>query len=231
MGGLQLACRFSYTPNKLGHCGSQEVNSELLEYITDPIEEKGERIKEILQEFYYWPYLKLIAKKNKKNWFDDDVIEAYWLGNSLLDKIERVDLEKLVRGFGENGLLPEKQAEEKANSISDNASAHHSFHVLHLNLFDQSLAQNIAPLDKWLVKWGEVRRPIKEGTQLLVESIRLAEENNEFKLVEEEQKIDSGFVFGVNRKEHVATHWKKAIVKISEEQLENLKKYTVANLK
>ena len=52
------------------------------------------------------PYLELIAKSNGiKDIFDDRVVQAYWIGNELLDKFTISDLEELIDNLVKRGML------------------------------------------------------------------------------------------------------------------------------
>lgn len=93
MSGIKLAALYGIKPHKLGFCGPKDKKDTQL--LSDYL--KGARIKEnkirvILKEFKgAYPYYKLIAKSNGiKDFFDKRVIKAYWVGNKLLDKVEKI---------------------------------------------------------------------------------------------------------------------------------------------
>ena len=65
MDGIELACRFSYQPNKLRYCGPSDANKLFLGYIKSNA--KKEEVVNALKHFEAaWPYYELIAKKSRK---------------------------------------------------------------------------------------------------------------------------------------------------------------------
>jgi len=91
MNGVLRCARYAFSPNKLKYCGPDR-NSELFSYISKRISDQG--LVELLDDFkVMYPYLKLIADENGiKDVFDERVVEAYWIGNNLLDGVS-------IRGF------------------------------------------------------------------------------------------------------------------------------------
>jgi len=82
--GLQLLARFSLTPNKLGLCGQANIDTKIIDCIKTG---KCEGLLSHLEGFKtQLPYLKTLAQVTDKNYLDYEVIEAYWLGNDLLDQ-------------------------------------------------------------------------------------------------------------------------------------------------
>ena len=99
MPGVKLAALYGIYPHLLGFCGPLEKSETkiILDFLSGfNVPEK--KIRKILKEFkgaYF--YYKLIAKSNKiKNPFDEKVVRAYWIGNSLLEKVKIKDLKKMI---------------------------------------------------------------------------------------------------------------------------------------
>lgn len=124
--GALLFARFAFPPNALGLCGA-DAPRELLEHV-DARESDG-GLAELARTFDgAWPYLELIAASNDiDDPLDARVVEAYWLGNELLD---RVRPEALVRHVDDrfHGRLG-RAAEHVAGAVAAGAVPHHSFHV------------------------------------------------------------------------------------------------------
>src|SRR4249919_2138534 len=78
--------RYAYGPNRLGYCGPDAAD-ELLGEATEGGDLR--RIRELARGFEgAWPYLELIARANGiADPLDGRVVEAYWLGNRLLDGV------------------------------------------------------------------------------------------------------------------------------------------------
>ena len=100
MAGFKKAISYSLKPHELGFCGPQGVNNSkniLREYLAG--KKYAEKlIRELLDEFKGASnYFRLIADSNSiKDYFDHKVIEAYWLGNELLDKVKVKDLKRMI---------------------------------------------------------------------------------------------------------------------------------------
>ena len=85
MKGVELAARFAYITNFLRYCGPEEASKQFNEYIEKQDNEKD--VEASLKKFEgLYPYLSSIAEKTGKIFTDYDVVEAYWIGNKLLDK-------------------------------------------------------------------------------------------------------------------------------------------------
>lgn len=89
--GVSLCASYSLPPNKLGLCGPRKINMEKLFKTTAAAVHLNNilKLRKILEKFEaVYPYLCFIAKENKiKDPFDVWVVEAYWLGNELLENI------------------------------------------------------------------------------------------------------------------------------------------------
>ena len=88
--GLLLCAKYSVAPNYFGYCGPDE-NKSLIDHLKEGIADR--EVKSILSEFEtLYLNLTLIAKENKiTDVFDRRVVEAYWVGNHLLQNISSRD--------------------------------------------------------------------------------------------------------------------------------------------
>ena len=84
--GPLLFARYAYPPNALGLCGADTPRT-LLEYGDAHASDGG--LAELARTFEgAWPYLELIAGANGlADPLDPRVVEAYWVGNELLDRV------------------------------------------------------------------------------------------------------------------------------------------------
>ena len=84
--GALLFARYAYPPNALGLCGADTPRT-LLEYGAARASDGG--LAELARTFDgAWPYLELIAGANGiADPLDPRVVEAYWVGNALLDRV------------------------------------------------------------------------------------------------------------------------------------------------
>ena len=174
-----------------------------------------------------YPYIELIAKANSLELFDPQVIEAYWLGNSLLENVPFNEVQKTILSFQRHGL-PRRIAEEKAAKLPDGMLPHHSLHVLYINFISPKVKPIVQNLSNCLVQWAVVLGETKKGIK--VKGIELLSEAGELKLKEKEKAIQNPFNLSLNKKDAVSVHWGSAIELISKDQFRNLQRCTIKNL-
>jgi Family of unknown function (DUF6390) len=124
--GALLFARYAYPPNALGYCGADE-NRTLLEYGEAGASDPG--LVQLARSFEgAWPYLELIAGSNGiDDPLDPRVVEAYWVGSPLLD---RVDGRSLASHLEERFRRRAGRAWELlTTSIPNGGVPHHDFHV------------------------------------------------------------------------------------------------------
>jgi Family of unknown function (DUF6390) len=124
-GTLRFA-RYAFPPNLLGFCGPAQSGT-ILEHIVSSTAD-GE-LRQLAMGFAgAWPYLELIAAAaGRPDPLDADVVEAYWLGNPLLDLVPTSLMgnsldDRFRRRAG--GGWP-----SLAEAVPAGAVPHHSFHV------------------------------------------------------------------------------------------------------
>ncbi|HEV8461170.1 MAG TPA: DUF6390 family protein [Gaiellaceae bacterium] len=124
--GPLLFARYAYPPNALGLCGVDTPRT-LLEYGEARTSDAG--LAELARTFDgAWPYLRLIADANAiADPLDLRVVEAYWVGNDLLDRVQPADLARHVeeRFRGRVG----RAREHIVDVIAAGGVPHHCFHV------------------------------------------------------------------------------------------------------
>ena len=81
-----LFVRYAFAPNELGYCGPSD-SQELLGYGANGVVDRG--LTAMARQFDgAWPYLELIAGAvGISDPLDHRVVEAYWVGNPLLDRV------------------------------------------------------------------------------------------------------------------------------------------------
>ena len=225
--GLIRACKYSFAPNSLGYCGAKNFSALFERFIKEPSKQAAYEVKEALCSFAgLHSYLSLIAEHNSLNEFDESVIEAYWLGNSLLENVPV----KAVRELIEKTFvtLPLRIRQQKASFLKQHIYVQHSFHVLFVQFLTPKLAPLVPNLDKCIIKWANVLEV--KGNKLKVKSIALIHENNELKLKEKLFSVKNRFIEEPKKGMLISTHWDNAVEEISEEQQKNLKKCLLANI-
>lgn len=123
--GAVLFARYAYPPNALGYCGPDAAD-ELLERADARAGDEG--LRRLARGFEgAWPYLELIAAANGLgDPLDRRVVEAYWVGNALLDA---VPVSLMARSLEERFRGRVGTAWEHLVAAAPGAQPHHSFHV------------------------------------------------------------------------------------------------------
>ncbi|MHB1489019.1 MAG: DUF6390 family protein [Cellulomonas sp.] len=156
-GGALLFARYAYPPNALGYCGPDSPQ-ELLEHASAG-QEDGD-LRRLARGFEgAWPYLELIAEANGiGDPLDARVVEAYWVGNALLDHVPA----------GMTGRSLDDRFRRRAGASWSRLAAeipdarpHHSFHVFGVYPWLGLLREGrhdepLRVLDRCRVRWGKV---------------------------------------------------------------------------
>src|SRR4030081_486043 len=143
-------------PNRLRYCGGAD-NRTWFEYGTEGISDGG--LQRLLRQFSgALPYLQLIARANGvADPFDARVVEAYWIGNELLEGVEVRQLyDALLERFGKQ--LTGRTRDLVLGKAPAGARPHHSFHVLDVHSRVGELGPSLHTLDECRGSWGRVGR-------------------------------------------------------------------------
>lgn len=123
--GPELFARYAYPPNDLGYCGPEDAPGLLIAGTPEANAEIGRRARAFEGA---WVYLELIAAATGiADPLDARVVEAYWVGNALLDEVDPAwFLASLRDRFrGQTG----GQWASGIPDIDRVVRPHHSFHV------------------------------------------------------------------------------------------------------
>ncbi|MGE3588083.1 MAG: DUF6390 family protein [Ilumatobacteraceae bacterium] len=148
--------RFAFPPNRLGYCGPG-TDGELAHYAAGH-EDPG--LREMAADFEgAYPYLQLLAGSNRRaDPLDSEVVEAYWLGNELLQRVSREDFGRSIDHRFRRRAGSSWRAIEGAIPVG---VANHSFHVLHVMpwaglLRDGIVDEPLRIVDRCRISWAEV---------------------------------------------------------------------------
>lgn len=209
--GALLAARFSFMPNRLGYCGPEE-NRAILDYLAEQTSDRG--LEQILAKFAgAFPYYSFIAAANGiPDPFDARVIEAYWIGNELLERVEVADLYRhLEERFGKR--LPVNALRAVLGQAPVGARPHHNFHVFSMPIRTGHLEipHNLLTMDECRISWGRI--VADQGDRLLVERPPLVLNGEEIALGPPQPRAvlrrfdGKTFLTGVVPGDVVAVHW------------------------
>ncbi|MER6501218.1 DUF6390 family protein [Streptomyces sp. NPDC001455] len=149
--GAALFARYAYPPNELGYCGPADASALLRPEDTAAVERHARRFEGA------WCYLELLAEAaGLPDPLDERVVEAYWIGNELLERTDpAVLLARLRERFRGQGGGTWQDA-------SGRARAHHSFQVFEVYPWTRLLVASGHPtalsvLDRCRIRTGVVR--------------------------------------------------------------------------
>ena len=234
--GPLLFARFAYPPNSLGYCGP-DTHSTLLEYADAAAVDGG--LRQLASEFSgAWPYLQLIATATGiGDPLDHRVVEAYWIGTSLLDRIDLSTVGHSLRDRFErrSGTAWTSLAE----TIPVGATPNHAFHVFSVYPWVGMLKGGppehpLRVLDRCRIRWGRVLTV--ETSSATVESQPLVWTGARLELgpitVETVTRSLDGYTLGgsVEVGDWVAMHWDWICSRLDTRQLEGLKRHQAKQL-
>lgn len=157
--GPLLFVRYAYPPNALGYCGPAD-SAAFGQYGAAGVVDDG--LVHLARAFHgAWPYLELIAGATGiADPLDRRVVEAYWVGNRLLDAIPLAATANSM----EERFRPRvgRQFSHLAEAVLAGGVPHHSFHVFGVYPWvgllgdDRKADRALAVLDRCRIRWGEV---------------------------------------------------------------------------
>ncbi|HSR15639.1 MAG TPA: DUF6390 family protein, partial [Gemmatimonadales bacterium] len=181
-----------------------------------------------------WPYLELIAAETGiGDPLDARVVEAYWIGNDLLENLDVTALGNSLR----ERFRPRagRSWDFLAEAIPERVLPHHSFHVLGVDpwvgLLDRDRGDTpLHVLDRCRIRWGRV--VTARADQVVVRSRPLLWDGKALSLGEQREETavasiaGQGFVERLQPGEWVALHWDWVCDRLDRRRLGNLQRYT-----
>ncbi len=234
--GALLFARYAYPPNELGYCGPGDHRA-LLEYGAAQVVDPG--LTERARGFGgAWPYLQLIAHATGiSDPLDHRVVEAYWVGNALLD---RVDMALLGKSLTDR-FRPQagRRFDQLAEGVPAGAVPHHSFHVFGVYPWVGLLGggagdQPLHVLQSCRIRWGQILS--LTGDQVVVVSRPLVWNGRSLQLGEPTPETATRAVDGLAFLSELAIgdwvslHWGWVCDRLSAGQLAALQRYTKRQL-
>jgi len=232
--GPLLFARYAFPPNERGLCGPDD-HAALREYAAAGV--TGPGLVRLAGGFAgAWPYLELIAAASKiRDALDPRVVEAYWVGNALLDNVRMPDygafLDERFRGRAGRGW------EHIAGAIPAGAVPHHSFHVFlaypWIGLLREGRAEpSLQVLDSCRISWGRVIGAGPTAGTVLVLRRPLCWDGRELSYGPAvAHQAATGFVTGLRPGDWVSMHWNCVCDRLSQRQLLALCRFSARHLR
>ncbi|MBS3067257.1 hypothetical protein J4450_01025 [Candidatus Micrarchaeota archaeon] len=225
--GAELQARYSFVPNCLGYCGPNTFQKIYVRYLQGQTNIKN--VERELKKFIIpFAYLKLIAKANKMKPWDYKVVEAFWLGNELLNNIKYKQLRNFILHDLVRVGLDKERALKLIEKMPKGMVPSHCFHVIFVQFITNKVDKTTKNFDNCHVGWGRVLT-IKP-TSVTLRYVALDKKNNKYMLTPKVKTIKHSLLKNVKKGDIVTTHWNTAIQKITNKQAKNLKKYTLWNM-
>lgn len=234
--GLQQFARFASPPNQRGYCGPED-HRRLLAYLRGGTIDAG--LATLAEAFVGpRPYLETIAHAaGTADVFRHDVVEAYWIGGTLLDDIDdEVFARALDATFADH---PGSDWARIATTLPGGLP-HHSFHVLvtypWVGFLGRGRDEPLRILDQCRIRWGQVESVAEDGG-VRVRSEPLVFDDGGLALgpartEDAAQPIDG---LGLDRPlepgDGVALHWDWICDRLTDRQLGDLRRYSADQLR
>jgi len=227
MNGVQLGARFSLATNRLQYCEPADAEPLLYRAITS-----GAGLAEAARALSGFealmPYLELIAAKHGREPFDPEVVEAYWVGNRLLDAFDRDDFRRLLDALTARGL-PRSMAQRLADRLPPRPIPHHMFHVAFVGVGNVTghVPTTLANMEACRPAWARVVRVDHDrlglsGPTLVLEGGSVAWGPD----VERELRYDPKVLPDVRVGDSVAVHWGWPALRLTPDQRSALEEYS-----
>jgi len=232
--GPLLFARYAFPPNERGLCGPDD-HAALHDYATAGV--TGPGLVRLARGFAgAWPYLELIATANRiADPLDSRVVEAYWIGNRLLDNVLMPDygafLDERFRGRAGRGW------DDIARAIPADAVPHHSFHVFLVypwtGLLREGRAEpSLRVLDSCRISWGQVVEadPVAGTVQVLRRPLHWDGRRLGYGPAVQ-HRASTGFITGLRPGDCVSLHWDCVCDRLSQSQLLALRRFSARHLR
>ena len=227
MDGVALCARFSIATNRLRYCGPSDAEPDLYRAITT--DEGHVEARAHLSRFEaLMPYLEAIGRKHGLDPFDRRVVEAYWVGNSLLDALDSSDFRDLLDALVRRGL-PRSLSRRLGDHLPSRPLFHHAFHVSFVGVGNVTghVETTLANMEACRPAWGTVCA--REGATLRVERSSWAVRDARLaagppKIVE--VSFDPRVVPDVRIGSTVALHWGWSALQLDDAQRGALEEYS-----
>jgi hypothetical protein len=236
-GGPLMFIRYAYPPNALGYCGPADF-AAFRDYAVAGVVDRG--LVRLAQSFAgAWPYLELIAAGcGIADPLDRRVVEAYWVGNDLLDKVPVTEIgdsmqDRFRRRAGRNFPF-------LAEGVLAGGVPHHSFAVFCVYPWtgllgdDRKATHALMVLDRCRIRWGRVTATA--GDQATVEYRPLCWDGRLLTLGEPATETarlaldGSAIAHGIGPGDWVSLHWDWICDRLTQRQRRALRDFTLRHL-
>ncbi len=239
--GAILSARHSFMPNLLGYCGP-DANQVILEAIAK--NRSGPELASVLRGFQgAYPYLRFLSQYNNgSDPFAHEVTEAYWIGNSLLERVPPDAFYQHLKKRLSGKFSPE-HLKSFFKSSPYASFPHHSLHVFNafstMGTVPDSFAsgrgsdsQGGELMDKCRISWARVVDSSRE--EIVVDYEPVVKQDAQLRLGEPVRGKLIRHANGINLLPNVkpgdwvSAHWGFACTILKPDQRASLRKFTLS---
>jgi hydrogenase maturation factor len=225
MNGVLFSAIYGFPPNSYDYCGSSSFPIALRNCLSGN-NDFAALEKELKKFKAQHKYLSLIGQENNLQCFHPKVVEAFWVGNELLENVQHGKL----RNFLRNSLFPKNSSRGKrlAENLPEGLLPHHSFNPLYVNFVTSKVARSVDNFDACCITAGKVKS-ISDNSAI-VDRFSI-EFDNGFHIGKKTVEVDLArkgirLARNLEKGDLVSVHWGMAVEKISAKEFSSLKKYT-----
>jgi len=224
MDSIKLASIYLFNPKRINYQVEELPDRKLYDYILGK-EKKSEAEKILKKSTAVMLFLELIARKNKKKAFDSDVIEAYFIGNELLDNVNFVDMKKMIeKDFVKLGLKVEI-VKLLVKNLPKKAIPSFNFQIMHASILNKEIPM-LSNINDSRISFGRV---IKLFDEKMLVAYNPLEKSKIFSVknpVKKEIIYDKEFLKDIKENDFVSIKQNFALQKLTKKQVDNVEKYT-----
>jgi hypothetical protein len=197
---------YAYPPNALGYCGPDD-HGALADYRRAGVVDPG--LVGLIHEFEgAWPYLELIGSNVGLDPLDDRVVDAYWIGGSLLTRIPISTIAVSLRDRFQDRAG--SSWEEIGEALGAGAKPHHAFHVFGVYpwvglMRSGMIGEPLRILQSCRIRWGQVIGGAEDTVTVLSQPLEFDGERLHLGVPRQEEARWSGP--DLAQGEMVTLHW------------------------
>lgn len=237
MDGVLRCSRYAFGPNRLHFCGP-DANREIWDYVNDGYTDFG--LQKLLRGFEtLYPYLDRIARSNRiPDPFDARVVDAYWIGNELLDTVDKRTLHQyFIDDLRLKDKLPIKRFRLLEERVGFGILPNHNFHVFNVpkKMGHQEMLASPEFMDSCRISWGKVTEVSGPNITVMREPVLVT--NGKLSLgpaVEKKivRRLEADYDIEMLKPgEYVTLHWDIPCEVVSEADVARLKRYTLESMR
>jgi hypothetical protein len=211
--GTKTAAMFSLGCGNLSE--DAKKNQVILDFLQqeDPSPSREKNAREVMKNLStLFPYLSLIGESANLDPFHKDVVEAYFLGNDLIERVNHDDLIELA------GKLTKTKS---PLILSRKFKATHNSYVFCISPYVKRRREGVLVfMDLCSISSGVVREVLEKVPVVVVERKTLRGE-----VVCEKMIYDKTTVGEIKIGDQVATHWRRVVKTLNNKEVKNLEHY------